>query len=112
MKRILLYLFIVTTLTACYPITRASGIIYDEHHTPLQNVLVRVTGRSVKLNKAKLEQITKSDGKYNFDEFHVSAENPIEIKLVIQKNGYKTLTKQLKFNKDNVDEIILESEKQ
>lgn len=105
--KVLFCLTIVFILTSCSPITRAKGEVFDSNGLPLTSVKLSIVGKSLNLN-SKLEYLTKEDGRYNFGEFDVSTEIPIEIKLIAEKEGFKTFTKELKYGEDNVDKIILE----
>ena len=96
-------------LTSCSPVTRVSGSISDLNSVPLEGVRIKVIGKSIDSN-ANLEQSTKSDGQYNFGEIYVSSELPVEIKLVVTKDGFKPITKDLKYGEDNIDKIMLERE--
>ena len=111
MKRIPLLLVFISLffLTSCSPITRSSGEIVDSQGKPIDNVKVKLTGKSLKANN-ETEFSTKSDGRYNFGELKVSAELPTELKLTASKDGYKPVTKDLKFGEDNIDKIVLEME--
>jgi Carboxypeptidase regulatory-like domain len=108
--RILFILLATIFLFSCSPVTRSNGEVIDQSGKPLDNAIVKITGKSVAANTA-LEQTTKADGRYDFGDFAVSGEKPIEIKLSVTKSGYTTFTKELKFGEDNVDKIILELEK-
>lgn len=111
MKKIRLFLifFSLLFLSSCSPITRSSGEIADISGNLLENVKVKISGKSLKQSE-NLEFITKSDGRFDFGELKVSAELPIELKLTVSKEGYKTITKEIKFGEDNKDKIILEAE--
>lgn len=94
-------------LISCSPITRASGEVVDNNNNPVENARVQVVGKSLDPNK-KIEQLTNFAGSYDFGEIYVSAELPTEIKLIVSKEGYKTIVKDLKFAESNVDRITLE----
>jgi hypothetical protein len=107
--KIVLFILILCFLTSCSPITRASGNVTDSNNMPLDNVKVKINGKSTD-QKSNLELSTKSDGHYDFGEIYVSGELPVEIKLIVSKEGFKTFTKDLKSGENNVDKIILERE--
>lgn len=91
---------------ACSPITRVNGICFDENNAPLENVKVKLTGKSL-APQSKTEVNTTADGKYNFGEISVSGELPTEIILTATKDGFVTFSKELKFGEDNVDKITM-----
>jgi hypothetical protein len=93
-------------LIACYPVTRASGIIYDENNVPLAMVKLKIEGKSV-FPESKKEIITSADGKYDFGEVQLSTENPIEANLIISREGFEPFSKEIKFGENNVDKVIL-----
>ena len=105
--KIFLLLAIITSvfLAACYPVTRSKGVVKDEHGQPVVNATVKIGGRSAKPEELK----TKFDGTFDFgDIMIISHQYPIEIGLTVEKEGFDKFTKQLAFNADNTDEIILQ----
>ncbi len=55
-----------------------------------------------------MEQRTKGDGTFDFGNiFIISHQDPIEIELTVEKEGFIQFRKQLTFNAQNWDEIIL-----
>ena len=107
--KILFLIIMVIILTSCYPITRSRGEVFDQNGKPLEKANVKIVGKSI-APKTEIENITNSEGHFNFGEVEVSGEKPLEINLVVSKSGYKTLTKELKFGEDNIDKIVLELE--
>jgi hypothetical protein len=111
MKKIGLFLVFLSLflLTSCYPVTRTAGEVVDAQGKPLENVSLKLTGKSLD-TKQNSEYLTKADGRFNFDEINAYSELPIELKLTASKAGYKTVTTDLKFGEDNVKKITLEAE--
>ncbi len=95
---------ICALLIACYPVTRSKGVIRDEQGFPVANAIVRIGGRSAKSEKL----ITKPDGVFDFGDIKITShQEPIEIELTVEKEGFDRFTKKLVFNATNSDEIVL-----
>jgi hypothetical protein len=91
-------------LTACYPITRSKGMVKTEQGQPVADATVKIQGKSAKPEELK----TKSDGTFDFGDIEiVSHQHPIEIELTVEKEGFDKFSKQIAFNTENTDEIIL-----
>lgn len=92
-------------LVACYPVTRSKGVVKDQQGRPIVNATVKIGGKSVTPEELK----TKSDGTFDFDDIQISSHQyPIEIELIVEKEEFDRFRKELTFNADNTDEIILQ----
>lgn len=100
------FLVALTTffLAACYPVTRSKGKVTDIESRPIAGAKVKITGKSAHAEELK----TGADGVFDFEEVEIiSHQEPIEIELIVEKEGFQTYTKNLIFNSENADEIIL-----
>lgn len=103
--KILFIILAVGLLSACYPVTRSKGVVKNELGQPIAGATVKIGGKSAK--SAATE--TNADGSFEFGEVAISShENPMIITLTVEKEGFKSYDKQLNFNAENVDEIILQ----
>ena len=101
----LLFAAIMSILLAgCYPITRSKGVVKDEQGQPVAHATVKISGTSAKPEELQ----TQPDGTFDFGTVEViSHQDPIEIKLTVEKEGFDRFSKPLIFNASNTDEIIL-----
>ena len=105
--RVFLILVVITSvfLAGCYPVTRSKGVIRDPQGQPVANATVKIAGKSAKPEELK----TPPDGTFDFGDIEIiSHQDPIEIELTVEKEGFNKFSKQLAFNIDNRDEIILQ----
>lgn len=103
--KLLFIILAVGVLSACYPVTRSKGMVKNESGQPVAGAVVRIGGKSAKPAETK----TDAGGAFDLGEVAImSHENPMEIKLTVEKEGYKSFDKQLNFNAENVDEIVLQ----
>lgn len=105
--RVFIFLaFISIFLTACYPVTRAKGVVKNVQGQPVADAVVKIGGKSA----ASAETKSGADGTFDFGEVKINShENPMEIELTVEKEGFNKFSKQLKFDAENVDEIVLQS---
>lgn len=91
-------------LSACYPVTRSKGKVIDDQGLPVAETTVKIGGKSAK----PVELKTNSDGTFDFGEIRViSYQEPIEIELSVEKEGFVKTTQKIAFNEANTDEIVL-----
>jgi Carboxypeptidase regulatory-like domain len=102
--------FFIIVLSACESATQAGGQVKDTNGREIENVSVMMETNGNTSNgelKKKDEQMTKPDGTYNFVAITGSA---TQIRLTFAKEGYKTRQVEITANKENVADVILESD--
>lgn len=101
-----LILAVITSvfLVGCYPITRSKGVVKDEQGQLVAHAMVKISGKSAKPKELQ----TQLDGTFDFGAIEIiSYQDPIEITLTVEKEGFDRFSKPLVFNADNTDEITL-----
>lgn len=90
------------------PVIKIRGVVRDSRGNPLESATTRLEReKDGEIRKVDLDQITKSDGSF---EFSVVGALPENTRVSVKKEGFKTFGKRLEQAGKQDLNIILESE--
>ncbi len=108
MMRLPAFFLLTLALVGCDPATQAKGTLRDGNGHPLSGVVVVLRSRGDAALGSPLQkevkQTTGADGSFNFVTITASAH---QASLLINKAGYKEVTKELKLNRENDLQVIV-----